>query len=140
MIQKHFFRKPEIFSLNFFQENKNTKMKMILICQMQKTDLTTGETIEVEADFHSDIEINIAEKDDKKLLDKMIARIEEVLANFQQSGSNWVFQEIIRLEIHFANWQPLGGSTFIPLPAKLKNKKGVINIKMRIINVLNGVL
>ena len=96
---------------------------------MQKTDLTTGETIEVEADFHSDIEINIAEKDKNKLLDKMIARIEEVLANFQQSGSNWVFQEIQRLEIHFANWKPIRGSTFMPLPAKLKNKKGVINIK-----------
>ena len=126
---KTFFQKTRNILIKFFQENKNTKMKMILICQMQKTDLTTGETIEVEADFHSDIEINIAAKDDKKLLDKMIARIEEVLANFQQSGSNWVFQEIRRLEIHFANWQPLGGSTFIPLPAKLKNKKGVINIK-----------
>ena len=126
---KTFFQKTRNILIKIFKENQNTKMKMILICQMQKTDLTTGETIEVEADFHSDIEINIAEKDDKKLLDKMIARIEEVLANFQQSGSNWVFQEIQRLEIHFANWQPLGGSTFIPLPAKLKNKKGVIIIK-----------
>ena len=126
---KTFFQKTRNILIKFFQENPNTKMKMILICQMQKTDLTTGATIEVEADFHSDIEINIAEKDKNKLLDKMIARIEEVLANFQQSGSNWVFQEIQRLEIHFANWQPLGGSTFIPLPAKLKNKKGVINIK-----------
>ena len=126
---KTFFQKTRNMLIKFFKENKNTKMKMILICQMQKTDLTTGDTIEVEADFHSDIEINIAEKDKNKLLDKMIARIEEVLTNFQQSGSNWVFQEIQRLEIHFANWQPLGGSTFIPLPAKLKNKKGVINIK-----------
>ena len=126
---KTFFQKTRNMLIKFFKENQNTKMKMILICQMQKTDLTTGETIEVEADFHSDIEINIAEKDENKLLDKMIARIEEVLANFQQSGSNWVFQEIIRLEIHFANWQPLGGSTFIPLPAKIKNKKAVINPK-----------
>ena len=126
---KTFFQKTRNMLIKFFKENQNTKMKMILICQMQKTDLTTGETIEVEADFHSDIEINIAEKDKNKLLDKMIARIEEVLANFQQSGSNWVFQEIIRLEIHFANWQPLGGSTFIPLPAKIKNKKAVINPK-----------
>ena len=96
---------------------------------MQKTDLKTGEIIEVDAEFHSEIEKNLAETDEKKLLDKMIARIGEVLANFQQSGSNWVFQKIIRLEIHFANWQPLGGSTFIPLPAKIKNKKAVINLK-----------
>ena len=126
---KTFFQKTRNILIKIFKENQNTKMKMILICQMQKTDLTTGETIEVEADFHSDIEINIAEKDKNKLLDKMIARIEEVLANFQQSGSNWVFQEIQRLEIHFANWKPIRGSTFMPLPAKLKNKKGVINIK-----------
>ena len=126
---KTFFQKTRNILIKFFQENQNTKMKMILICQMQKTDLTTGETIEVEADFHSDIEINIAEKDKNKLLDKMIARIEEVLANFQQSGSNWVFQEIQRLEIHFANWKPIRGSTFIPLPTKFKNKRAVVNIK-----------
>ena len=126
---KTFFQKTRNILIKIFKENQNTKMKMILICQMQKTDLTTGETIEVEADFHSDIEINIAEKDKNKLFDKMIARIAEVLANFQQSGSNWVFQQIQRLELHFANWQPLGGSTFIPLPAKIKNKKAVINPK-----------
>ena len=126
---KTFFQKTRNMLIKIFKENKNTKMKMILICQMQKTDLTTGETIEVEAEFHSDIEINIAEKDENKLLDKMIARIEEVLANFQQSGSNWVFQEIQRLEIHFANWQPIRGSTFIPLPTKFKNKRAVVNIK-----------
>ena len=126
---KTFFQKTRNILIKIFKENKNTKMKMIFICQMQKTDLKTGETIEIDADFHSEIEKNLAETDENKLLDKMIARIAEVLANFQQSGSNWVFQQIIRLEIHFANWQPLGGSTFIPLPAKIKNKKAVINPK-----------
>ena len=126
---KTFFQKTRNILIKIFKENKNTKTKMIFVCQMQRTDLRTGETIEVDADFHSDIEINIAEKDETKLLDKMIARIEEVLANFQQSGSNWVFQQIRRLEIHFANWKPIRGSTFIPLPTRLQNKKGVINIK-----------
>ena len=135
---KRFFQKTRDLLIKIFKENKNTKTKMIFICQMQRTDLKTGETIEVDADFHSEIEINIAETDENKLLDKMIARIEEVLANFQQSGSNWVFQRIIRLEIHFANWKPIRGSTFIPLPAKIKNKKAVINIKNEVINVLNG--
>ena len=102
---------------------------MILICKMQKTDLKTGEIIEIDADFHSEIEKNLAETDENKLLDKMIARIAEVLANFQQSGSNWVFQRVNQLEIHFANWKPIIGSTFIPLPAKIKNKKAVINLK-----------
>ena len=126
---KRFFKAVRNLLIKILEENKNTKTKMIFICQMQRTDLKTDETIDVEAEFHSEIEKNLEETNDKKLLDRMIARIEEVLANFQQSGSNWVFQQIIRLEIHFANWQPLGGSTFIPLPAKIKNKKGVINLK-----------
>ena len=90
--------------IKILQENKNTKTKIMMLNFIQK------------------LKKNLAETDEKKLLDKMIARIGEVLANFQQSGSNWVFQKIIRLEIHFANWQPIGGSTFFPLPAKIKNK------------------
>ena len=126
---QRFFKAVRNLLIKILQENKNTKTKIIFICQMQKTDLKTGEIIEVDAEFHSEIEKNLAETDEKKLLDKMIARIGEVLANFQQSGSNWVFQKIIRLEIHFANWQPLGGSTFIPLPAKINNKGAVLNPK-----------
>ena len=126
---QRFFKAVRNLLIKILQENKNTKTKMIFICKMQRTDLKTGEIIEIDADFHSEIEKNLAETVENKLLDKMIARIGEVLANFQQSGSNWVFQKIIRLEIHFANWQPLGGSTFIPLPAKIKNKGAVINQK-----------
>ena len=129
MAHKDFFEAVRNLLIKILHENKNTKTKMIFICKMQRTDLKTGEIIEIDADFHSEIEKNLTETDEKKLLDKMIARIGEVLANFQQSGSNWVFQKIIRLEIHFTNWQPLGGSTFFPLPAKIKNKKALINLK-----------
>ena len=126
---QRFFEAVRDLLIKILQENKNTKTKMIFICKMQRTDLKTGEIIEVSADFHSEIEINLQETDENKLLDKIIARIAEVLANFQRSGSNWVFQRVNQLEIHFANWKPIGGSTFIPLPAGIKNKKAVINPK-----------
>ena len=124
-----FFEAVRDLLIKILQENKNTKTKMIFICKMQRTDLRTSEIIEADADFHSEIEKNLAETDENKLLDKMIARIAEVLANFQRSGSNWVFQRVNQLEIHFANWKPIGGSTFIPLPAGIKNKGAVINLK-----------
>ena len=124
-----FFEAVRNLMIKILQENKNTKTKMILICKMQRTDLKTGEIIEVSADFHSEIEINLQETDENKLFDKIIARIGKVLANFQRSGSNWVFQRVNQLEIHFANWKPISGSSFIPLPAKIKNKGAVINPK-----------
>ena len=126
---QRFFEAVGNLLIKILQENKNTKTKMILICKMQRTDLKTGEIIEIDADFHSEIEINLKEKDENKLLDKMIARIGEVLANFQRSGSNWVFQRVNQLEIHMADWKPISGSTFIPLPARIKNKVAVINPK-----------
>ena len=126
---QRFFESVRDLLIKILQENKNTKTKMIFICKMQRTDLKTGEIIEIDADFHSEIEKNLAETDENKLLDKMIARIAEVFANFHQSGSNWVFQRVNQLEFHFANWKPISGSTFIPLPVKIKNKKALINPK-----------
>ena len=126
---QRFFEAARKLLIKILRENKNTKTKMILNCKMQRTDLRTGEIIEIDADFHSEIERNLAETDENKLLDKMIARIGEVLANFQQSGSNWVFVKVNQLQIHMADWKPISGSSYIPLPAKIKNKKAVINIK-----------
>ena len=58
---------------------------------------------------------------------EMISNME----NFNQRGSNWFFKRVIRLEIHFVRWNPLKGSSWIPLPAKLENKKALINMKNR---------
>ena len=115
---QRFFKAVRNLLIKILQENKNTKTKMIFICKMQRTDLKTGEIIEIDADFHSEIEKNLAETDENKLLDEMIARIGEVLANFQQSGSNWVFQKIIRLEIHFANCNRSADQLFFPFQQK----------------------
>ena len=102
---------------------------MILNCKMQRTDLRTGETDEVDANFHSEIEINLEGIDENELFDEMIARIAENIANFQRRGSNWQFVSINRLEIHLGDWKPLGGSSFIPLPKKIRNKNAIINLK-----------
>ena len=90
---QRFFEAVRNLVLKILKENKNTKVKMILNCKMQRTDLKTGEIIEVDAEFHSEIETNLEGKDENKLFDKIIAR----------SGSNWVFMSINQLEIHMAD-------------------------------------
>ena len=102
--------------LKILGENKNTKVKMILNCKMQRTDLRTGKIDEIVADFHSKIEINLGGTDENILLNEMIIRINENIANFQRRGSNWVFVSINQLEIHLVDFIPLGESSFIPLP------------------------
>ena len=53
---QRFFKAVRNLLIKILQENKNTKTKMIFICKMQRTDLKTGEIIEIDADFHSEIE------------------------------------------------------------------------------------
>ena len=48
---------------------------------------------------------------------------------YQKEGSNWAVDKIIETNIHVVNYNPVKGSMNIPLPAKLANKKAVINIQ-----------
>ena len=126
---KSFFAAIRNLVLEILQKNTPTKVKMILACKMKKTDLKTNEEVEIDTEFHSEIEINLEGTNHESLFEKMVSRIEEILSNFQQNGSNWVFEQIKYLEIHLADWVPIRGSSFIPLPSEIATKKAVINIK-----------
>ena len=126
---QRFFDGVRNLVLKILKENKNTKVKMILNCKLQRTDLRTGEIMEVDAEFHSNIKTNLEGTDENELFVEMIARINENIANFQRSGSNWVFVSINQLEIHMADWEPISGSSYIPLPKKIRDKNAVINMK-----------
>ena len=64
------------------------------------------------------------------IYDRSIQTIEERIQNFNQRGSNWRFQRVLSLDVHFTDFQSLRGSTFIPLPSKIiRDKKAVINMK-----------
>ena len=124
-----FFEAIRGLVLEILRKNKNIKLKLILNCKMKRINLRTDEIVKVDAEFHSEIETNLEGKDENKLFDTMIARIDENIANFQRRGSNWVFVSINQLEIHLHDWKPLGGSSFISLPKKIRNKGAVINMK-----------
>ena len=66
-----FFKAVKNLVLQLLRENKNTKVKMILNCKMQRTDLKTGKIDEVVADFHSKIEINLKGTDENELLNEI---------------------------------------------------------------------
>ena len=126
---REFFKKVSWKVINLLKQHKRTKTKMILSCRMSRTKISTGLVIEKMADFHSRMELNLEETDRKELFHLMVERILENLANFQRKGSNWRFEEVRDLTILFTNHRPLGGSSHIPLPSTLKNKKAVVNLK-----------
>ena len=52
----------------------------------------------------------------------------ESLVKFQSQGSNWRFHSVLNLDLHTVKYEPLGGSSYIPLPKFLAAKKAIINL------------
>ena len=56
--------------------------------------------------FHSQQKKNLG---NVEIIDEMEKEILENMENFNRMGSNWVFEKVIRLEIHFVRWNPMKG-------------------------------
>ena len=113
---------PESFLLNFKQPitnimiiSRQTKVKLILSCMMEKVDLKSGEVIAKEAAFHSKTEVNFESTDFNELFSKMKETVLKSLEKFQRQGSNWRFHSVLSLDLHTVKYVPLGGSSYIPL-------------------------
>ena len=96
---------------------------------MSKTNIATGEVEYTTAHFVSKVEIILQSTDLNDLFQRMMNKILESLAAFQMRGSNWIFDSIDVLELHTVKYKPLSGSSYIPLPKALPNKKTIINMK-----------
>ena len=115
--------------INFLRNNRRTKIKLILRCNMEKNNISTGEVITHKTSFHSKPEVNLEGTDVDDLYNTMVDRVLETMATFQRDGSNWTFKSIICLEIHTVAYEPLKGNSYIPLPPKLAQKKAIINMQ-----------
>ena len=95
---------------------------------MEKVDLKSGEVITKEAAFHTKTEVNLESTNSNELFSKMKETVLESFAKFQRQGSNWRFHSVLSLNIHIVKYEPLGGSSYILLPAFLAAKKAIINL------------
>ena len=114
---------------NLMINTRQTKVKLILSCMLEKVDLKSGKVIAKEAAFHSKTEVNLESTDSNEMFSKMKETVLEYLAIFQGQGSNWRFYFALSLDLHTVKYVPLGGSSYIPLPKFLAAKKAIINLK-----------
>ena len=115
--------------LNLMRENRQTRVRMILTCEMTREELFSESTQILNSYFNSETVENLEASNQSVIYDNFIQTIEERIQNFNQRGSNWIFQRVLFLDVHLTDVQPLLGSTFLPLPKKIATKKAVINMK-----------
>ena len=115
--------------LNIFNSNQNIKTILYLHCHMERIGDNDNEIKEFA--FHSnDLKLVLEGTDISELYDEMTNEIEEEIQKVQNAeGSGWVFVEVIKLVLHTTKWEPIYGSSYIPLDPYLANKKAIINMQ-----------
>ena len=118
---------------DFFTYHQNIKFRMVLVCIMEKQIIEQGKGVvgleEGKSYFNSFTLINNKSKDVDKLINLAIEGINGGIEAYQQKGSSWYFKEVEKLEIHTVEYNPTKGSSYIPLPDWLSNKKAIVNIQ-----------
>ena len=81
--------------------------------------------------FHSkDLKLVLEGTDEEDIYNEMVEEIEEEIQKVQDAeGSGWQFVEVEKLVLHTTRWEPLNGSSYIPLDPYLANKKALINMQ-----------
>ena len=51
-------------------------------------------------------------------------------------GAGWIIDHIEEISIDISNYDPLAGSSYIPLPSELKNSMKELILKIKIMNAL----
>ena len=119
----------------FLRNHRNTKVRMILVCEMERQIIEKSKgksktTYEHDnAYFQSQTHINLEKTEVKVFLKEMIIEILGNLIIYQKKGSGWYFKEVKRLEIHIVEYKPMRGGSYIPLPEFIMKKKSIINIQ-----------
>ena len=123
-----FFKSKAAYLKDFLRNHQNIKVRFVLVCMMEQMGKSSL-TIQDKAYFNSETYINLESTDVKELLFKVFYFILENIAIYQQNGSGWYFKEIVHLEIHTADFNPMRGSSYIQLPDWIMRKKAILSIK-----------
>ena len=82
--------------------------------------------------FNSEAVEVLATTDLDDVLNSIFDNLLKLIEEFQENGSGWVMHEVLRLDLHTYEFDPLRGSTYIPLPDDLLAKHAVINIQNQV--------
>ena len=127
-----YFQSKSSYLKEFLRNHRQIKVRFILVCLMERIiiDKQIHTKVQDSAYFQSDTYINIESTDVKEVLAKVIIKILDTIAAYQEMGSGWYFKEVIRLEIHTVDYKPMKeGSSYIPLPDWIMRKKAIVSIR-----------
>ena len=120
--------KPQIDRL-VCENATRTGRKVQLVLRTQLSKPTKGEETEL---FLRTAMVpvygkNLSQADFLTMVDKMV----NTLFTFTASGSGWILDKILELDVNFATFNPIRGSSYLPTPPELDASRLLLNIRNR---------
>ena len=115
--------------MKILRENRNTKVNLVLKCDMSRMSIVTGEEITRTVPFACKYVIVLEATDLGELYNTSKGEILENIAKYSSNGSNWRVSSILKMDINLINYSPLSASSWIELSNPLKEKKAIINMQ-----------
>lgn len=117
----------EILSTSL-EEKRGIKWFLTLHVKLVKYD-PEGNQILAEPTFRSFTlaSTNITEFDTQ--LAEAFQKLHKDFQQFERDGSGWTLLHVLKLEVNTVHYKPITGTSYIPLPKKLSDKKALLNIK-----------
>ena len=101
---REFLAEVRVPITRILRTNKETKVKMLFTCNMERDVLDYGTVIKPFY-FYSHNEINLRATDENEIYDKMIDRIEEEIQKLEAAeGTGWRLHSVIKLELFTVEW------------------------------------
>jgi uncharacterized protein YbaR (Trm112 family) len=111
------------------ERTKRKRIKFYLTLQVRFIK-TRGDQVEVaEPHFHGRCHIILNKQDIEHSLRESIMKVINSFVEYQREGSNWALDKVLGVNIHIVQYNPMKGSSYLPLPAKLANKKAIVNVQ-----------
>nr|XP_034322790.1 uncharacterized protein LOC117688689 [Crassostrea gigas] len=111
------------------ERTKRKRIKFYITLQVRFTK-TKGDQLEkAEPHFHGRCHILLNNEDIEPTLRESIMKIFNAFIEYQREGSNWVLDKVLGVTVHIVQYNPIKGSSYLSLPAKLASKKAIVNVQ-----------
>ena len=108
---------------------KRLRIKFYITLQVRFSKTKGDQVQTTDPFFHDRCHVVLKKEDIEFSLRESMKKIFSSILEYQREGSNWTLDKVLGVNVHIVKYKPLKGSSYIPLPAKLANKKAIVNVQ-----------
>lgn len=111
------------------ERTKRKRIKFYLTLQVRFIKTKDDQVEIAEPHFHGRCHILLNNDDIESALRESIIKMFNTFIEYQREGSNWVLDKVLGVTVHTVQYNPIKGSSYLPLPTKLAGKKAIVNVQ-----------